>query len=268
MVTINNLELLKQSSFGELLVDVYRNENNEVFMTMEQLARALEYSNRNSVEKIVQRNEHLKERKYSVVDRLSATDGKRYDTRIFTEKGIYEVTMLSKQPKAREFREFVQDMLSDLRKGELELIQGATSPASKIEEFEMSMIGVKHLSEMLRLSDSGKIKLAHNVFKEAGIPTKVLPNYVDEEVTESATALLKKNNVGLSAVKFNTLMIAKGLLELKSRPSSNGKTKEFKSLTKLGLEYGKNLINPHNEKETQPHYYTSKFDELIKLLNI
>lgn len=268
MIIIKSLELLNQSSFGELLVDVYRNDEDEVFMTMGQLAKALEYSNKNSVEKIVQRNEHLKERKYSVVDKLSATDGKAYETRIFTEKGIYEITMLSKQPKAREFREFVQDMLSDLRKGKIELKQNTQSPISKIESFEMGMIGAKYLSEMLRLSDSGKIKLAHSVYKEAGISTNILPNYTQEKITESATALLKKNEVGISAVKFNNLMIAKGLLELKSRPSSGGKTKEFKSLTDEGLLYGKNLINPHNEKETQPHYYVDKFDELVKLLNI
>lgn len=98
MVIINNLELLKQSSFGELLVDVYRNEDDEVFMTMEQLARALEYSNRNSVEKIVQRNEHLKERKYSVVEPLKAEDGKFYNTRLLNKNGIKSIVTLSTVP--------------------------------------------------------------------------------------------------------------------------------------------------------------------------
>ncbi|QJX64882.1 hypothetical protein HLK66_16405 [Niallia circulans] len=37
-------------------------------------------------------------------------------TRIFTEDGIYEVTMLSKTEKAKEFRQWVRQILKELRK--------------------------------------------------------------------------------------------------------------------------------------------------------
>lgn len=136
-----------------------------------------------------------------------------------------------------------------------------------VEIFEMQMLGVRYLSEMLSMNTNEKIEMVNKVYKEYGLPDNILSTLKDDEALDF-DSIMKKGWVSISESKFNTLMIAKGLLELKSRPSSNGKTKEFKSLTKLGLEYGKNLINPHNEKETQPHYYTSKFDELIKLLNI
>ena len=42
---------------------------------------------------------------------------------------------------------------------------------------------------------------------------------------------------------------------------------KIKSLTDRGLRYGKNLINPHNEKETQPHLYEDTFPELLDMLN-
>ena len=55
------------------------------------------------------------------------------------------------------------------------------------------------------------------------------------------------------------------------KKGSDGKSKkapkQFKSLTNRGLRYGKNLINPHNEKETQPHFYEDTFPELLDMLN-
>ena len=117
------MELVKQEKFGEVLVDVYRNEDNEVFMTSAQLAEALEYADKKGVEKIVERNEYLKDIEFSTTDKLSAVDGKQREMRIFTEDGIYEITMLSKQPKAKEFRFFIRNLLKGLRKGELQVTQ-------------------------------------------------------------------------------------------------------------------------------------------------
>ena len=46
---------------------------------------------------------------FSVVTKLVSTDGKQYNTRVFTEDGIYEVTMLAKTEKAKQFRATVSD---------------------------------------------------------------------------------------------------------------------------------------------------------------
>ncbi|EJF05960.1 hypothetical protein ThvES_00019790, partial [Thiovulum sp. ES] len=89
-------------------------------------------------------------------------------------------------------------------------------------------------------------------------------------------------DVGMSAQKFNKLLISAGILEVKTRKSSKYKTekdvngkevkipilKEFKSLTEKGLKFGKNVISPKNQLETQPYYFESKFPELLKLLGL
>lgn len=114
-----NLSLAKNTMFDDTNCDFWQNEQGEVFMTITQLATALEYTSKSAIEKMVQRNEYLKDTEFSATDILSAPDGKKYETRIFTEDGIYEVTMLSRQPKAKEFRAWVRQVIKSLRKGEL-----------------------------------------------------------------------------------------------------------------------------------------------------
>lgn len=150
----------------------------------------------------------------------------------------------------------------DQMEKELTLPQKSVS----IQSFEMQLIGVQYTSQILRVDDTSKILMLEKAHKQHGVATNHLPVYVDEEVTKSLTALLKENNVNIGAAKVNTKLIELGILEIKERPSTKGGTKEFKSLTEQGLKYGKNLINPKSPKETQPHYYESKFGELLSLI--
>lgn len=134
------------------------------------------------------------------------------------------------------------------------------------EEFEMQLIGARYASEILRLDTTSNVRMLETVHEQHGVPTNHLPIYVDEEVTLALSELLKEHDVGIGAAKANTKLIELGLLEIKERPSSKGGLKEFKSLTDKGLMFGKNLINTRNPKETQPHYYPSKFNQLKALL--
>lgn len=137
----------------------------------------------------------------------------------------------------------------------------------RIESFEMSLLGTKYLSEMLRMDDSSALEMVTELHNEYNLPTKHLPNYVEGKQTLSLSELLKRHNSTMSAIKANNKLIQLGLLEIKERPSTSG-TKEFKSITDKGLRYGKNLISPRNKRETQPHYYADTFPELLKLLEL
>lgn len=83
---------------------------------------------------------------------------------------------------------------------------------------------------------------------------------------KSLTALLKENNLGISAVQFNKKLLSAGILEEKERQSSKGAVKKFKSLTEKGLKYGENAVSPHNQKEVQPLYYSDTFNELFEMV--
>ena len=86
--------------------------------------------------------------------------------------------------------------------------------------------------------------------------------------TDSITNLLKTNNVDLSAVKANKILVDLGLLEEKERPSSKyeGKVKKYKALTEEGLVYGVNVENHNSPGQTTPHYFIDTFDQLLSLI--
>ena len=115
------MELVKSAKFGEVQADIYQKDN-EPYMTITQLSECLGYKDRKGIEKMLERNPYLKGKEFSVTDKLSATDGKMYNTRVFTEDGIYEITMLAKTEKAKEFRAWVRKILKSLRSGKTKIV--------------------------------------------------------------------------------------------------------------------------------------------------
>jgi len=124
---------------------------------------------------------------------------------------------------------------------------------------------VKGVSEVLNLNDSSKLSLISKVAAPLGLPT---PDYTPSHgILKSATELLKEAGLSISAQAFNQRAIQKGILCDIKRKSSKGKDKHFKTITKSGLLYGENQVNPNNTKETQPLWYKEKFNELLMLLD-
>ena len=127
---------------------------------------------------------------------------------------------------------------------------------------ELSLL--KFSMNVLNLSDSGKISMLGNFGKIHNMNTGYLPSYSEEKITKPLSELLKEFNVSMSAISFNKILLEKGIIKEMERNSSKGTIKKFKSI--VNLDYGKNLLSPKNPKETQPHYYEDKFEELISLV--
>lgn len=102
--------------FGQAELDIWRGDNGAIYMTSEQIGCALEYSHPvQAIQKLFERNRDRLVPK-SVVVSLGSTDGKAYETRLFNEKGIYEIVRWSRQPKADEFYDWVFEVISQVRK--------------------------------------------------------------------------------------------------------------------------------------------------------
>ena len=152
----------------------------------------------------------------------------------------------------------------------------ANVPHLKLK-FDMSLQLAQVAMAELNLAPSGRLGLMHNIEKSYNLP-EVLPRYAADNngtlpansnmTTSSLTELLKKNGGPVSAVKANAILTVLGFLEDKTRPSTKtpDKIKHFKSVTKAGEAYGKNMLHPSNPRETQPLWYDDTFGELLGLI--
>jgi hypothetical protein len=136
-----------------------------------------------------------------------------------------------------------------------------------------SILLLRSAAEDLKFAPSAVLGGYQKLEAQLGV-AGLLPSYAvdaptsasggSSEETKSAAELLLQHGAGLSAIAFNRLLTERGYLEERERPSSKGGTKKFKVC--VAPEFGKNLTSPNNPRETQPHWYVSRFAELLDLV--
>lgn len=153
----------------------------------------------------------------------------------------------------------VNQTFIDYRSGKME----QPLPYSPMPELQVA----EYAARMLRMSETSKIRMLGTICEEKGLSTRFLPQYVDEGLTKSLGDLLKENECELSSIAVNKVLLKMGFLEELERRSSRGTTKKFKSITNVGLQFGKNETHPASPNETQPRYYVYKFAKLLDLVS-
>jgi hypothetical protein len=131
---------------------------------------------------------------------------------------------------------------------------------------------IESVSRTLNLAPSSTLGMYQKLGAKVG-HTDLLPAYAidgngsgSSEPTAALQTLLKQHNAPIGVVRAYAVLEARGIVERRSRPSSRGGTKQFWTLTDAGAQYGKNITSPANPRETQPHFYTGTFPQLLQIL--
>lgn len=173
-----------------------------------------------------------------------------------------------------EFTARIVDRWQELETGKAPVPHAA--PVSH-EELELRLVNMA--ADCLRVSPSGKLQMITG-FMQLRAPAMVplLPAYAVDAPntstaggsapTASATQLLKDHGANITAAKFNSILQNHGIIEALNRPSTSKGVKYFWSVTSKGEAYGKNVTNPKNQRETQPHWYAAKFAELLAVVGV
>ncbi|MBZ7597224.1 hypothetical protein FML05_23735 [Klebsiella variicola] len=147
------------------------------------------------------------------------------------------------------------------------------------DRIQAGVILLESASRTLNLSNSSKLGAYQKLQQAAGLPD-LMPAYAidapagamdgSSRPTLSLSALLKTHGIRLTANQAYHLMARAGIVDQKERQSRSGLNgvKKFWSVTAKGCLYGKNITSPANPRETQPHFFESKFPELLRLLGI
>lgn len=166
------------------------------------------------------------------------------------------------------------DRWEALETGRVQPLAAANGP-SNLEQLQMAEV----LASALRLDGSSRLKLMADATKLlAPALAPLLPVYaidapagapaVSSEPTESLTSLMARYQVGVSTRAGNLILQERGLLEKRTRPSISGTAKSFWSITEKGLAFGKNISSPESPRETQPHWFSAKGEELLRVMGV
>lgn len=151
--------------------------------------------------------------------------------------------------------------------------------SQKTDQVQAGVILLESAARMLNFSNSSKLGAYQKLQDFAGLPD-MMPVYAidapagsqdgSSRPTTSLTTLLRDKRLDVTTSEAYRRLERLGLVERLTRPSnsrnaSNGQ-KSFWCVTARGLLYAKNVTNPKSPRETQPHFYTSKSDELIRLM--
>ena len=175
------------------------------------------------------------------------------------ESLFYLLGMKANNDTAKRFQSWLAiDVIPEIRKNGTYSMPTILTERDKVL-LEMDI--VERTSKILNLNDNSKLICLHNLLENHNIPTNILPQYTESKgQLLPATELLKRNNVNMSAIKFNKLMMEQGLITELERSSSKG-VKKFKSL--VNTYWGENQVSEKNPRETQILYYADKFKELL-----
>lgn len=156
--------------------------------------------------------------------------------------------------------------------------QGSSSNPVVADRIQAGVILLESASKLLNLSNSSKLGAFQKLQQVAGLPN-LMPSYAidapadavdgSSRPTQSLSFLLKANGLKVTASSVYHQLVRLGIVERKTRNSRSGVggVKSFWLLTSKGCLYGKNITSPANPRETQPHFFESKFAELLRLLD-
>ncbi|MEK5415854.1 Bro-N domain-containing protein [Paenibacillus sp. FSL L8-0708] len=239
----------------------------DFIISAKDVAGVLEYQGKTATSNVLKfcKEDHI----YDVSDSnlLNREVRKLHNTgeKFISNLSLNRVLGQSGQPKAMPFQDWIyEDMMPSVQKTGSYSVPGAEPD---LIHFKKEAYMLEITANVLRLPDSGRLKLLGDFNKQHGLSVP-LPAYADEPITESASELLKKNGVGIQTKVFNHLLLNQGILEEKTRSSSRGGSKAFKSITDVGLEYGKNIISPANPRESAPHYFPDRFPDLLRRVGL
>ena len=135
MNTKNNLIIFENTK-----LQVMVNNNNEIEMDMDELAKALGFKDKDSFKSIILRNPELQSPEYSSLKKVLSNEGgilKKREKRVFNKDGIFEVAYLANTERAKQFRRFIKnfskEMITKLKTNQIALNQGVPILPMRIE---------------------------------------------------------------------------------------------------------------------------------------
>lgn len=121
---MSNFKLITTENFGNLECNFYRNMNDDILLTREQIGQALEYVDpAKAIQKIHLKHKDRLEGLYLRFSEIRYPQnggvGVNVETVYYTQRGIMEICRWSRQPLANKFMDWVWDIVEKYRSNEI-----------------------------------------------------------------------------------------------------------------------------------------------------
>ena len=184
---MTNLKLITTETFGDLSCNFYRNMNDDILLTREQIGIALEYSDPNVALSKIHKKHKDRLDELSVVTKLESTDGKEYNTTLYSERGIMEICRWSRQPKANLFMDWVWDIIEKYRHNELQpnlqpLIDSLSILTQTITTMQQDINTLKESQTTKKLPEKKYSRWKTNTFNKLNTLLSYVNTHSDENL--------------------------------------------------------------------------------------
>lgn len=201
----NNLKLITTETFRDLSCNFYRNMNDDILLTREQIGLTLEYKYPDSSMSMIHKRHQDRLDSLSVVTKLLSTDGKEYETMLYTERGIMEICRWSNKPKANQFMDWVWNIVDKYRNNELiptqqinmiPITEAITSMSQVITTLTTNMAAMQQDIQYLKHSQRNRYLLENiypsSWYKKIAPKYKMLMEYFDCDRKELYSSIYKE----------------------------------------------------------------------------
>ena len=207
---MNTLKLITTETFNNLPCNFYRNMNDDIFLTREQIGQALEYSNPSkAIRKI-----HLKHKdrldELCVRIKLGNTQNganlsksEEQERVYYTERGIMEICRWSRQKNANIFMDWTWDIITKYRHNELNtalniqpLVDAIVTLTNTVTTMQQDISSLKQQSTPKKKFPEQKYShWKSNMFAKLRLLTEYANEHSDQELTLSDTLHITINEM-------------------------------------------------------------------------
>lgn len=188
---MSKLKLITTENFGELQCNFYRNMNDDILLTREQIGTALEYANPSTAIKNLHRKHKDRLDMLSVRIKLGGLQNEptsksdEQERVYYTERGIMELCRWSRQPLANQFMDWVWDIVERYRNREMIDITTVSSSLNKmmsiLEKQDERLSNVEfQLQDKKQIEEKPRYKKPYNPwFAKMNPKYQLLEDYFD-----------------------------------------------------------------------------------------
>ena len=206
---MSNLTLITTETFNNLSCNFYRNMNDDILLTREQIGQALEYADPSkAIRKI-----HLKHKdrldELCVRIKLGSTQNganlsksEKQERVYYTERGVMEICRWSRQKNANIFMDWTWDIISKYRHNELNtisniqpLIDAITTLTQTVSTMQQDISSLKESSIKKKFPDKKYSRWKTTTFDKLRLLTDYVNEHSDQELRLSDTMHIILNEV-------------------------------------------------------------------------